>query len=213
MTTQPTSIKFYWIGLKIVKPEGDSIFLKGPFNTVQGRDGELQKNAPLWQGAGVEFKPFETIGKVRADALETAQNVLNISDTPSEFQKDGFRGATPQISPVTVEETEFNRISDPRTPIAANIPREVITSTPSVEDTSAEGIFGSTPGLVEIAQAERDNIIQGNNNPEASLETDVIEESLVDSAASFRDEVRGDLDEDFTDQFQKELREEGSFNG
>lgn len=213
MTTQPTGIKFYWIGLKIVKPEGDSIFLKGPFNTQQGRDGELQKNAPLWQGSGVEFKPFETIGKVKADALEMAQNVLNISDTPSEIEKDSFTGATPQVSPIEVEEATFNRISDPRTPISANVPREIISNTPDVNTNDADNIFGSAPGLVEIAQDERERAIGNNEDPNASLETNIVEESLVDSASSFREEVREDLEDEFSNQFQKELREEGNFGG
>jgi len=214
------ALKFYWIGLKVVRAEGDAIFLKGPYNTERGRNKELLNNQDQWVASKVEFRPFETMGKHRADANETARQVLNQADTPQE--RNGGH-ATPQVLAQRFEggATVPSYIPNSGTPNASNqVSNEIIAQNPSIDD--AENVLGNTAGLVEIANLERQKAIgdtigpeDANAAPNTNPEAIIGEISLQDVSRNAHDEAFNDLESEYHDAFAEETndREEATQEG
>jgi hypothetical protein len=221
VTTQPTTATgriFYWIGLKVVNPEGDSIFLRGPFNTPEGRDRDSLRHSGFWQSTKTEFKPFETQGKVRAEANQIARAVLDAPDTPKELaqlnQVAQLRTSVPQAVPQAVSQVPPQQAT-PQPAETGESSGGLTAGTPSMID-----VIGETPGLVEIASLTQKEIIGDSMGPEDitphGMEEIMGEDngtagtvleattSLVDAATSARTDAFSEVEDELQQQFQEQ---------
>jgi len=130
-----TSKVFYWIGLRVRKPEGDTLKLKGPYNTQVGRDKMVFNDSGLWDAAGIESVIFDTVGRNKGVAEQTAIDELNgvvPGSTTAIQQVNNNAQKVPdysQVSDYSLGEIQGTAQSIPQN-ITQNVPENVPQSTP-----------------------------------------------------------------------------------
>lgn len=169
---------FYWIALQT--PNG-AIDVRGPYNTMQGRDKEYVENSDFWASADVPAVRFETIGRKKAEAYSYAAQVLEQSAAPQGNEPSATttqqipeivtKTPSPRPQPVETFEPSISTEGSVRQEMGANEAIEKSMETPKEE--SLEDVASMFRGENVGADVGPEELEFGGNSSEGLFDGDM----------------------------------------